>query len=58
MLWYGENCPLSPKTGELILDPLTLSLMMNIPSKRTDFFGNRVYEQASRSISSGKKSLK
>ena len=43
------------KTGELILDPLTLNLMVDIPSKRTDFFGNRVYEQASRSISSGKK---
>ena len=46
------------KTGELILDPLTLSLMIDIPSKRTDFFGNRVYEQASRSISSGKKVIK
>ena len=45
------------KTGELILDPLTLKLMIDIPSKRTDFFGNRVYEQSSRSISSGKKSI-
>jgi len=45
------------KTGELILDPLTLNLMIDIPSKRTDFFGNRVYEQSSRSISSGKKSI-
>ena len=46
------------KTGELILDPLTLNLMIDIPSKRTDFFGNRVYEQASRSISSGKKVIR
>ena len=46
------------KTGELILDPLTLNLTIDIPSKRTDFFGNRVYEQASRSISSGKKVIR
>ena len=35
------------KTGKLTIEPLSLSLVIDLPSKRRDFFGNRVVQQSS-----------
>tara|TARA_X000000950_G_scaffold77553_2_gene97364 strand:+ start:21461 stop:23224 length:1764 start_codon:yes stop_codon:yes gene_type:complete len=43
------------KTGKLTIEPLTLSLVIDLPSRRRDFFGNRIVQQSSRSVSAGKK---
>ena len=43
------------KTEKLIIEPLSLSLVIEIPTKRRDFFGNTIYKQVSRSVNAGKK---
>ncbi len=56
MLWFGEKvCCIHRKTGKLTIEPLTLSLVIDLPSRRRDFFGNRIVQQSSRSVSAGKK---
>ena len=42
------------KTGELILEPLTLNLSLNLPSNRKDLFGRRILTQAQKMITTGK----
>ena len=42
------------KNGKLIIEPLTLNLLIEIPTKRRDFFGNIIYKQVSRSVNAGK----
>jgi hypothetical protein len=46
------------KTGELILDPLTLNLSVGFPTQRRDIFGSQIYRQAQRTITSGKRIIK
>tara|TARA_B110000438_G_C15818064_1_gene652907 strand:+ start:2584 stop:4389 length:1806 start_codon:yes stop_codon:yes gene_type:complete len=45
------------KIGKLIIEPLALSLVLEIPTKRRDFFGNTIYKQVSRSVNAGKRIL-
>jgi hypothetical protein len=45
------------KTGKLTIEPLSLSLVIDLPSKRRDFFGNRVVQQSSRTVSAGKRTI-
>ena len=45
------------KKGKLIIEPLALSLVIEIPTKRRDFFGNTIYKQVSRSVNAGKSIL-
>ena len=45
------------KTGKLTIEPLSLSLVIDLPSKRRDFFGNRVVQQSSRIVSAGKRTI-
>jgi len=45
------------KIGKLIIEPLALSLVLEIPTKRRDFFGNTIYKQVSRSVNAGKRVL-
>lgn len=45
------------KIGKLIIEPLALSLVLEIPTKRRDFFGNTIYKQVSRSVNAGKSVL-
>ena len=47
----------SQKTGKLVIEPLALSLVIEIPTKRRDFFGNTIYKQVSRSVNAGKRIL-
>jgi len=45
------------KTGKLVIEPLALNLVIEIPTKRRDFFGNTIYKQVSRSVNAGKRIL-
>lgn len=46
------------KTGALKLEPLTLSLNVDIPSNRRDLFGNRIYKQIQKTITAGGVNIK
>ncbi|MBN09632.1 MAG: BatD protein [Flavobacteriaceae bacterium] len=43
------------KNGKLIIEPLALNLVVEIPTKRRDFFGNPIYKQVSRLVNAGKR---
>ena len=45
------------KTGKLTLEPLILSLVIDLPSNRRDFFGNRILQQSSRTITAGRRTI-
>ena len=45
------------KTGKLTLEPLSLSLVIDLPSNRSDFFGNRILQQSSRTITAGRRTI-
>ena len=46
------------KSGNLELLPLTLDVTVDIPTNRRDFFGNVIYSQTSKKVSSKKKKIK
>ena len=43
------------KTGKLTLEPLSLNVVIGLPSNRRDFFGGRIVQQTSRSITAEKR---
>lgn len=43
------------KTGELTIEPLTLSVSVEVPSDRRDIFGRRLYETIQQRVSADKK---
>jgi hypothetical protein len=43
------------KTGELDIEPLTLSVAVDVPSDRRDIFGGRLYTTVDKTIAAGKK---
>ena len=43
------------KTGKLVIEPLAINLIVEIPTKQRDFFGNVIYKQVSRSVNAGKR---
>ncbi len=45
------------KKGKLTLEPLSLSLVIDLPSNRRDFFGNRILQQSSRTVTAGKRTI-
>jgi hypothetical protein len=45
------------KTGKLSLEPLSLSLVIDLPSNRRDFFGNRILQQSSRTVTAGRRTI-
>ena len=45
------------KEGKLDIEPLSLEIYVDVPTNRRDFFGSRVYTQASKTVSAGKRSL-
>jgi hypothetical protein len=45
------------KTGKLSLEPLSLSLVIDLPSNRRDFFGNRILQQTSRTVTAGRRTI-
>ena len=46
------------KSGNLILEPLTLDLTLSLPSNRRDLFGRRILTQSQKTITTGKKLIK
>lgn len=46
------------KSGNLELLPLTLDVTVDVPTNRRDFFGNVIYSQTSKKVSSKKKNIK
>ena len=45
------------KTGRLTIEPLSLEIYVDVPTDRRDFFGGRIYKQASKTVSAGKRTL-
>ena len=45
------------KTGELEIEPLTLSVSVDVPSDRRDFFGGRLYKTVEKTVAAGKKTI-
>ena len=41
------------KVGELEISPLSLNLVLDVPTDKRDFFGNVIYDQTSQMISTG-----
>ena len=46
------------KSGNLVLDPLTLNLTLSLPSNRRDLFGRRILTQSQKTITTGEKVIK
>ena len=46
------------KSGNLILEPLTLDLTLSLPSNRRDLFGRRILTQSQKTITTGEKLIK
>ena len=46
------------KSGNLVLDPLTLNLTLSLPSNRRDLFGRRILTQSQKTITTGGKVIK
>lgn len=45
------------KTGELEIEPLTLSVSVDVPSDRRDFFGGRLYTTVEKTVAAGKRTI-
>ena len=45
------------KVGQLSIEPLALEIYADVPTDRRDFFGGRIYKQASKTVSAGKRTL-
>src|SRR5690606_28495244 len=45
------------KTGELDIEPLTLSVSVDVPSERRDIFGGRLYKTIDKTVAAGKRTI-
>ena len=45
------------KSGKLEILPLSLDVSVDVPTNRRDFFGNRIYNQVSKKVTAGKRSI-
>jgi len=45
------------KSGKLEVLPLSLDVSVDVPTNRRDFFGNRIYNQVSKKVTAGKRSI-
>ena len=45
------------KTGELEIEPLTLSVSVDVPSDRRDIFGGRLYTTVDKTVAAGKRTI-
>ncbi len=46
------------KFGSLEIEPLALEIFVDVPTNRRDFFGGRIYTQATKTVSAGKRTLR
>ena len=45
------------KTGELNIEPLTLSIAVDVPSQRRDIFGSRIYKTVNKTVAANNKKI-
>jgi len=45
------------KSGELEIEPLSLDVTVEVPTNKRDFFGGRVYSQANKTVSAGRRTI-
>jgi hypothetical protein len=45
------------KTGELEIEPLTLSVSVDVPSDRRDIFGGRLYKTVDKTVAAGRRTI-
>ena len=45
------------KTGELEIEPLTLSVAVDVPSDRRDIFGGRLYKTVEKTVAAGRRTI-
>ena len=45
------------KTGELNIEPLTLSIAVDVPSERRDIFGSRIYKTVNKTVAANNKKI-
>lgn len=45
------------KTGELEIEPLTLSVSVDVPSQRRDIFGGRLYTTVDKTVAAGQRTI-
>jgi len=45
------------KTGKLIIEPLTIDVVVNVPTNRRDFFGGRQYQSVRHKVASGSRKI-
>ena len=57
MVVWKKSVLYPQKTGKLSIEPLSLSLVIDLPSNRRDFFGNRILQQSSRTVTAGRRTI-
>ncbi len=45
------------KTGELEIEPLTLSIAVDVPGERRDLFGGRIYKTVNKTVAAGRRNI-
>jgi hypothetical protein len=45
------------KTGKLSIEPLALEVYVQVPTNRRDFFGGKIFKDAKKTVSAGKRTL-
>ncbi|MFZ0489348.1 MAG: BatD family protein [Salegentibacter sp.] len=45
------------KTGKLDIEPLTLSVSVDVPGERRDIFGSRIYQTVNKTVAAGNKTI-
>lgn len=45
------------KSGELVIEPLTLDIPVDVPGSKRDFFGRRIPERVNKTVSAGKRTI-
>jgi len=48
---------LPQKTGKLAIEPLTLDVVVNVPTNRRDFFGGRQYQAVHQKVAAGNRTI-
>lgn len=48
---------LPQKTGKLVIEPLTLDVVVNVPTNRRDFFGGRQYQSVNQKVAAATRTI-
>ncbi len=53
----GRTVLYPQKTGKLTIEPLTLSVAVDVPTNRRDIFGGRLYSTVNKTVAAGKRTI-